>query len=413
MRKITTALVTAVSLFLSSCGSNMNTTIPMATSTLQETATTVQLLDLPTPEFTPMPNKASNENDWFLVTLGEKVNRQGWWPAIPAFSHDGKMIALVSERVRLWNVETHELIYELNNPYSNCYTENIAFSTDDSLLAASIYDTDSNATGHVLIWDTQEGILLKDWEQAFSKNTSKVEGVLNSHPATGIAFLPNSTLLAIANGNTIEIRDARKESNSLVLELGDDMVATSIAISRDRKSLFAFMDFSYWKPPNEIGQEYALQIWDLNSEELVEKLDFPEPDNTGAFYEHFDTEIRLEGTNLVTIDYINETFTVTNLETGDIKNLYYLGDVKTFISQDTKYVSYIPNLFDCEDKGFELWDTHLNQSFHTFPASHDDFDTEWCRGLSTITFSLDNTILAIAHEERVSLWDISSFTKAK
>jgi WD40 repeat protein len=415
MRKIVAAFVIVVSLFISSCLSSPSPSIPTVTSTLQETATPTQLVDHSTPEITPTLDNPSDKNGGLIATLGETVNRQGYWPALPAFSPDGKMIALVSERVRLWDVESQELIYELGKPYSNCYTENVAFNTDGNLLAASIYCTDANLAGHVLIWDTKSGVLLHNWEQAFSKNTSNLEGILNNHPATGMAFLPKSSILTFANGNTIEIRDIKKASQSVVLQLGEEMVATGIAISRDGKRLFAFMDFSYTKTPNEIGQKYALQIWDLESKSLVDKIDFPESSNTGVFIGHFDTEMKLVGTNLINIDYINKKFTVTDLETNSTRSLYYLGDVKTFISQDTNYVVYLPELdgFDCKNQSVELWNTLLNQSLSAFKTSNHDFGTKWCYGPNTIIFSPDNTILAIAHEERVSLLDISSFTKAK
>jgi hypothetical protein len=59
------------------------------------------------------------------------------------------------------------------------------------------------------------------------------------------------------------------------------------------------------------------------------------------------------------------------------------------------------------------WDTHLNQSLYVFKASTNDFGTEWCYAPNTMIFNPDNTLLAIAHEERVSLVSISSFTKPK
>ena len=390
-------IVFSLGFLTSSCNSSQNTAISFATPSFQTTATST----------------LAPEYDGLITTLGETV-KSPWWIAIPAFSPDGKMVTLVSEKVRIWNTETQKIIYELEKPYSNCYTENVVFSSDGKLLATSIYCiTDTESTGHVLIWNTESGVLLHDWEQKFSKNTSKIDGVLNTHPATGIAFLPKSSVLAFANGNTIEIKDVLGEGKTAVLELGDEMVATNISISRNGKRLFAFMDFSYWKLPHDIGQKYALQTWDLESYKQVKQMDIPEPDNIGSFYGHFDVEIKLTGTNLIKTDYINKTFTITDIETGNSRDLYYLGDVKVFISQNTNYISYLPNLFDCKNQGIKLWDTYRNQSLHVFHDSEANFVTEFCHGQSEIIFNSDNTILAIAHEERLSLWDISSFTKPK
>lgn len=401
MRKITAVFVIAFSLglFIVACGSSQST--PFTTSTLPEAAT-----------LNNMPGEFTEP----LVTFGETIHRQGWRLAIPAFSPDGKIVALVSEKVSLWNVETHELIHEFVKPYSNCYNKNVVFSSDGKLLATSIYCSyHPTATGHVLIWNTESGILLHDWEQVFSKNTSKLEGISNSYPASGIAFLPESTVLAFASGNSIELRDVQEDSRSIVLGLGDEMIATDIAISEDGKRLFAFMDFSYPKDPNEIGKKYALQTWDLESERLVDEIDFPETGNTGFFISHFDVDMKLTSTNLINLDYIDETFTVTDLETGDKTNLNYLGDVETYLSQDTRYVVYLPKVdrSNCKSQSIALLDTHLNQSLYTFETSNKDFGTDWCHGAYTIIFNPDNTILAVAHEERVSLWEISSFTEAK
>lgn len=394
--------------FVGSCSSSQSTAIPITTSTMPETATPTQLMDRLTPEIMPTLNNTPDKKGGIIVTLGEIVGRQGYWPAIPAFSPDGKMLALVSESVTLWDVETHELIHELVKPYLSCYTENAIFSSDSTLLAASIYCIrDQNPTGYVLIWDAKSGVLLHDWEQAFSKDTSESDELFNRRPATGIAFLPASSILAFANGNTIEMKDVQTDSKSIVFELGDEMFASDIAISEDGKRLFAFMDFSYAKSGNEVGQKYALQVWDLNSKSVIETTNFPEPGHTGIFYGHFDIEMSLLDTNLISIDYVNQVFMVTNLETGNIRNSYYLGDVETFMSQDANYVVSLDRL--CKTLDVELWDTQFNQNLYTFRP----FITGGCHSPHTIVFSPDNNMLAITHRERVSLWDISSFTKAK
>lgn len=416
MKKYTPAFIIAFSLGLLSfsCSGGQDIITPMATSTIQKQSTLTQIPSNPTPVPTPEPNKISDETNGLITTLGEAVNKQGWWTAIPAFSPDGKMIVLVSESVRLWNTDSYELLYELEKPYSNCHTKNVVFSSDGKLLATSIYCiADSKATGHVLIWNTESGILMHDWEQRFSKNTSKDDGIINSYPATGIAFLPNSSEVAYANGNTIEIKDALGNSNTVVFELGDEMVASDIGISDDGKELFAFMDFSYFKPTGKAGQKYALQVWELDSKSIKEEIYFPEPDNTGFFIGHFDVEMKLIDKRLLNTNYVNKTFSVTNLETGKVENLSYNGDARVFASHDSSYVVYLPKLngFNCKNQTIELWSTEVNQSLFILKTSNEDFGKEWCFGPYSIAFSPNNAVLAIAHEERLSLWDINEFTK--
>jgi dipeptidyl aminopeptidase/acylaminoacyl peptidase len=377
-----------------------NTPIPIDTQDPTQTHTV-------TATTTPTLIDQIKGNGGLIVTLGEKVPSP-WWDAIPAFSPDGKLIALSSDRVRLWNVQTHELIHEFIRPHSNCHTENAVFSFNGSLFATSIYClSDSRATGHVLVWDTNSGILLHDWEQSFSKNTSELDGISNSRPATGIAFLPKSSILAFANGNTIEIKDIQQHHETTVLNLGDDMIASDIAISENGNHLYAFMDFSYFKPPNKIGQKYALQIWDFNEKRLEEEITFPEPGDTGSFGGHHDAKMELFGNLLIHTDYINKTFRVTNLETDSTNNLHYGGDVETYISQDTNYVIY----YQCRLQSLGLWNTRNNQILDVIriKALNKDFDAHWCYRPHTTIFSPDNTTLAIAHEERVSLWDTSEY----
>lgn len=401
-------------LFCYSCNSNQDIATPTPTSIIQQISIPTHSPIYPTSTFTPTSDNIV-EKGGLITTLGDKVDRQGWWSAIPAFSPDGKIIALVSDRVQLWNVETHELAQELFRPYPNCHALKVAYSTDGRFLAtSSSCATDTNA-GHVFIWDTKNGELLQEWEQKFSKNTSENKDLSNSASATGLTFLPESSLLAFANGNAIEIRDVREGGKSENFELGDDMVATDIAVSSDSKRLFAFMDTTYFKTSNRIAYKYALQVWDLELKKIIEQTAFPEPENAGFFIGHFDVEMKLSDKFLLSTDYINDNFSITNLEAGTTINPSFRGDVKAYVSQDINYVLYLPkvNGFDCKTQSIELWSTNLDKLLYSFTTSNEDFHTMWCFGPHTIVFSPNNAILAIAHEERVTLWDISSFTKSK
>jgi hypothetical protein len=372
----------------------------------------------PTLKFTP--TKTPHSNPGFIVTFGEtgKDNR----PAIPVFSPDSRIIALASEDVRLWDVGTQELIYDLvKPPYWPCYTENVSFNADGSLLAVSIYClSDTNATGHLLIWDTQTGDLLHDWEQRFSKDTLVSKDVSNSYPATGFAFFPGNAKIAFANANTIEIRDARQEvDDPVILNLGDDMIASDIYISGDSEQLFAFMDFNYSDYdffPARITQKYTLQIWNLKSRIIQSETEFPKTGNTGSFFGHFDEVRSLSGKFLTYVNYVKGIFKVTDLENWKMKALPFQGDLEVYPSPDTNYVIFFPSVFetkgtDCYIGDVELWDVNTGQILYTFKIPRNDFVSEWCYAPHTFAISPDNNLLAISHNEQVSLWDISNAVK--
>ena len=237
--------------------------------------TNIALTPSETPNFTP--TATPHENLGFIVSLGKLYGSSGH--AFPAFSPDGKMVALISEAVTLWNLDTWDLKFELENPYSHSYcdTRNVSFSEKSRLLAASITCiSDSYLGGHLLVWDTENGTLLQDWVRdiADTKNLSEYSKFTF---ATGFAFLPNSPLIAVANANTIEFWGARQPTPSdKILDLGVEMVATDISISDDGKLLFAFMSYYSDHGFNNIGTKNTLQVWDLGTLELQDEITWPE-----------------------------------------------------------------------------------------------------------------------------------------
>lgn len=437
-------------MFLAACHSQpkMNgveatsTTIPTPASTTTETPTLTPTLshtptstpeptltNSPTPTFTYTltptriptitlkPTKTPHENPGYLVTFGE--TGKGGWPAIPVFSPDGKLIALASENVRIWNINTQELVYEFDRPYYPCYTEHASFDASSSLLAVSIYcvgESGPNATGHLLVWDTQSGVLLHDWEQKDARNTSETECISSRSPVPGFVFLPNDTRIAFSSGNTIEIRDARLEREPVVLELGDDMLGSDISVSENGEQLFVFMDFGCIIEFGDYLQKYALQIWKLKSRGIQAEIKYPDPKNTGNFIEHWDEAMSLSGKFLTYINYLKGIYKLTDLETWKMKLLPFHGDVEAYISPDTNYAVYFPTIYhldrdNCNDPNVELWNTNTDQILYTFTTPGIYFETQWCYGTHTFAINQDNTLLAITHNDRVSLWDISNAVK--
>ena len=257
---------------------------------------------------------------------------------------------------------------------------------------------------------------MHDWEQRLSKDTLQSKDHSNSYQATGIAFFSGGSKIAFANGNTIEIRNIRQaEDDTVVLDLSDDMIASDIYISGDNNQLFAFMDYWYWDYnyyPALLHEKNALQAWNLNSGSIQSETVFPEPMNVDHAFWHPDEVRRSSGKFLTYINYVTGVFNVTDLETSKIKDLPFLGDFESFPSPDANFVVYFPYLSDqdgsnCNDGDVEIWDANTKQVIYKFKVPSEDFDSFWCYPPHSFLISPDNNLLAISHNEQVSLWDIS------
>ncbi len=69
-----------------------------------------------------------------------------------AWSHDGKRIALTSDRLQIWDVESGQRLFQLEGHVG--ITEAVAWSPDDRRLVSAGND------GTIKIWDTSAGMLL-------------------------------------------------------------------------------------------------------------------------------------------------------------------------------------------------------------------------------------------------------------
>ena len=55
------------------------------------------------------------------------------------------------------------------------------------------------------------------------------------------------------------------------------------------------------------------------------------------------------------------------------------------------------------EQSIELWNTETWQNLYTFVP---DFEKDWLYSMTGLAFSSDNTMLAIAHNDQLSLWNI-------
>jgi WD40 repeat protein len=356
----------------------------------------------PTPTLspTPIPTPFSLGEPGLVATLGETVNSP-WRNGVPAFSPDGQTIVLAGKQIRLWDVTTLELVGKYINPDgSKCRVGDAGFSSDGSYLAVSVnycpYEQDPN--GHLLIYETATGELLHDWTQ--------VDAILEepghstySMAVEAFAFLPHSTQIAYGSGTRIEIRDVRQGNEPpVILDLGERMFASYITVPGDGAALYVLMHWfkmNTW--PASYKEKFTVKIWDLANYSLAEEIDFPDyPMNDVGFF--------LCGDQLIYYDYHAGTATRTDLPTGHVRAFPFRLGWK-YWSPDMQWMAAARYFgFDEKDRKIELFHLDTWRNPYSFDPA---FRKKWETGLHSISFSPDNTLLAISHNEQVSLWNIS------
>lgn len=354
----------------------------------------------------PLSTPRPTNDPGFLISLGWK-NSGPSYNGIPLFSPDGKLIALaLSPRIRFWDTQTHQLVLELKNPYVNqCDLINIVFSDDGTYFAASITEcTESSSSlvpappGHLLVWEMSTGTLIHDWEQDYAFMVDSRQGEF-SIPVDAMVFLPNSTKLAYGTGNSIAIRDVKElNAEPEYLDLGSEMYATDITVRDDSEYLFVLMHWYLWRDfPANYREEYELQSWHLTPNYLNFTRGLDENDR---WLIHKD--------NLLHFDNANLEFEVKNLTTNAVSQFPFPSRWPNpkFFNSDLSLM--IDACFVCDygsDESLDLWDTDTWQKLYSF------IPDSWTYGFfipDGIVFSPDNTMVAIAHNEQVTLWNINA-----
>ncbi len=375
------------------------TLIPSTRNATTGTPTETNSANLPITSTAIPTTTQRNTEAGLIVTLGEKVAGP-WHSGVPVFSSDGKIIALASSRIRFWDVETHELIREFYNPYPNyCYLSKAAFSPDGSLFAVSISNCWERISDHgfLLVWNYETGELLQEWilEEAHMVEPHHAPYII---PVDGFAFIPGTSKIAYATGNKVEIRDALNNNEPVIeLSLGKDMYASELSVRDDGRFLFVLMNWDKLNTfPSSYSTQFKVQIWQLETETISRVIDYPEIDFT-------DEGMSLHGEFILHQDFVNGTFEVHNLSTDEIIPFPYRHGWKYFNADLSLMICARLYLYDADEQIIELWDTDRWRNIYSFLP---DFGRDWIYGMDIITFSPDSTILAIGHQEQVSLWNI-------
>ena len=426
MKRILFSVITASLLFVSCAPINTTENIPTIVA-VQETSpvaivsepvTTIipSLTSQPTliPTLTKTPDlvalKTQGVNEpWITATLDTKFSPP-WYSQRVIFSPNNKfLVSSYGNKISLWDVGTYKKLNEfvvLNEHYG---VERFAFSSNDRFLALTAYYWD-DSNSHLFVWDTtlMAQIFSMELEPAILVNNAKYS---DHYPATTLAFVPNSTRLVTANGNSVQIIDLEKNNETMIINLGNEMYASDISFPNDGRFIYVFMK---WLKDNRFSSypryqtKYSLQIWDTNSHFLWRTIEY-----LGSGWA-WPISKELHDSYLVTKDASKGTFEMMNLENNKVNQLPYR-DGWDYITADNNYILFFRYhlVQDKDEKGIEFWTTDswrmlykLKPEVYDYPDKSDPMGSD----PGEIAINNDNTLLAIAYAGQVFIYDIRILT---
>jgi hypothetical protein len=366
-----------------------------------------------TPDITALRTQGINE-PWIIATLGTKIP-PGWYQQRVMFSPNGKfLISSYGNKISLWQVGSYKKLNEfvvLNEHYG---VERFAFSSDDRLLTTTLTYYD-DPKSHLFVWDTASMELKFSMELDMAILEKDLDYPYH-YPATAIAFVPNSTRLVTANGNSIQIINVEDTTELVTIDLGQDMYASDISFPNDGRFIYVFME--WWKDNGfrlypRYQTKYVVQIWDTKEHFLWRTLNFPDINWAEEFK-------GLHGSYLVTRNPAKGTLEMMSLENEEIEQLpYRQGQARfdgwEYITNDNRYILFSRyfGTYDKQEQGIEFWTTDSWRMLYKFQP---DFynDPDFLSGLGSdpgeIAISNDNNWLAIAYAGQVFIYDIRILT---
>jgi len=302
------------------------------------------------------------------------------------FSPDGKMLAVGSETVLLWNVSTGELIRSLQGSNGKRIDE-MAFGPDGNKLAANL-----DHAG-LIVWDTTTGDMIfellvqsVDGEQViYADNASNVEIGSGNHVSWeyGIAISPDGRHIAIGNGVSVEIWDIHNAELVASMEKSSlSSHATSVSYSPDGKKLYTIFEHNR-----------GAAIWEAESGRLLKEID-SEPNNPHVFSE---------------TDLLGPLFVRNNADSGqdwieiwDLDQEQFVSlEVPSYMNQPLRFSPDGEMLISLDDDWLYFWDIARGQLIHTEGTDIRSAD---------IAIHPNSQMMAVGIEGIAELWDISAIS---
>ncbi len=399
-----------ISLAIASCGSSPLT--PSSSPIVPKTETSTPIVTFspfptekisPTqlPTIPPTVTPQAIHDSGFIALLG-KQNSSLLGSSL-VFSPDGLIIVQADTNVKLWDASTHKMIRELKYPdygipNATNHATKALFSPDGSLIAVSITDYLTHLGephGHLLVWVVATGELKQNWEQKYA-TMSAYDGYTSDPriyniPVDAMAFFPSSTKLAYANGNRIEIKDARTGEEFTGWSLGDTMYASEISIRDDSEFLYVLMrwhkDLTF---PALYRYKFKAQIWYPATESLRREIKFEEVYPGIA-------DVWLVGQYLLHQETTKSALEALDLSTDQRRDFPYRIGVKYFNTNASLMLCL--RYINRDEIDIEIWNTDTWRDIHSFK-------TTFSYDVNSVAFSPDNSLLAIDYHGQVYLWSI-------
>ena len=300
------------------------------------------------------------------------------------FSPDGKILAMASQNVLIWDISSQKLISFLDNS-SGGVIRGMVFNSDGLQLAVTTSEDD------VLVWNTKTGERLFSQKSNFLSGLTVMYAVGDSSPGLarggssilseqGIAFSPKGNLLAYGNGNVIEIWDVLNSEKVAELINPSGYFATQLSYSKDGMRLYAISN-----------RNRVAQVWDINEGKLIRQVKLTDV-NANAY-----SAIALMGPLFArnnSDDEGNGWIELWNLDDGNVRRINAASDKNEPIvlsSDGSLLVSINGGNLNC-------WKTATGQLVH---QTLFDFSPH---GLA---ISQDNQIMAVSHNGVASIFNFT------
>ena len=359
-----------------------------------------------TPSFTPdiaMMKTQGVIDPWIVTRLGTKVNDPCPWATV-LFSPDGSLLATsLEDQITIWDTSDYipRHVFYLSDEKS--YVRSFAFSSNSELLAA-ISDKYQQYETQLYVWDINFGELVISIEvpPAYLEVESSYPYV---ESVDAVAFIPNTTRLALASSNSILLFDPRDLTSKFEIDLGEDMYASEISFSDDSRFMYVLME--WWKNhtfPALYTMKNTVQIWDTENHFLWRTLDFPETDWGSE-------RMSLHRSYLIVKKPDEVTLMMMNLKNDDQIELPYRR-VWEYLSSDTKFITFLRYewIHDEQEKGIEIWDSYTWRKLYVLRPDYLEGDRFFCFDTNNIAINNDNTLMAIQNSGFTYIYDIRLIT---